>query len=50
VGQGHVTRTQPMEAPQHRHGGADAVTTFYAHQAGDHPVSMGVLQLAARLH
>jgi len=50
VGQGHVTRAQPMEAPQHRHGGADTVTTLYAHQAGDHSVPMSVLQFAARRH
>jgi len=50
VGQGHVARAQPVEAPQHRHGGADAVATLYSHQTGDHPVPMRVLQLAARRH
>lgn len=50
VGQGHVARAQPMEAPQHRHRGADAVATLYSHQAGDHPVPMSVFQLAARRH
>lgn len=50
MGQGHVTRAQPVEAPQHRHGGADAVATLDPHQAGDHPVPVRVLQLAAGLH
>jgi len=50
VGQGHVTRAQPMEAPQHRHGSANTVTTLYAHQTGNHPVPMSVLQFAARRH
>lgn len=50
MGQGHVTRAQPVEAPQHRHGGADAVTTLDADQAGDHAVPVGVFQLAARRH
>lgn len=39
-----------MEAPQYRHGSADAVTTLYPYQAGDDSVSMCVLQLAARRH
>lgn len=39
-----------MKAPQHRHGGADAVATLYPDQAGDHPVPVRVLQLAARRH
>lgn len=50
MGQGHVARTQPVKAPQHRHGGADAVATLYPDQAGDHPVPVRVLQLAARRH
>lgn len=50
MGQGHVARAQPMEAPQHRHGSANAVTTLYPYQAGDHSVSVRVLQLAARRH
>lgn len=50
MGQGHVARAQPVEAPQHRHGGADAVATLYPHQAGDHPVPVCILQLVARLH
>lgn len=50
MGQGHVTRAQPVEAPQHRHGGADAVATLDAHQAGDHAVPVRVFQLAARRH
>lgn len=50
MGQGHVARAQPMEAPQHRHGSADAVTTLYPYQTSDYSVSVRVLQLAARRH
>lgn len=50
MGQGHVACAQPVEAPQHRHGSADTVTTLYPYQAGDHSVSMRFLQLAARRH
>lgn len=50
VGQCHVARAQPVEAPEHRHGGADAVATLYPHQAGDHPVPVRGLQLSARRH
>lgn len=50
MGQGHVARAQPVEAPQHCHRGADAVATLYPYQAGDHPVPVRVLQLAARRH
>lgn len=50
MGQGHVTCAQPVETSQHRHGSADAVATLDAHQAGDHPVPVSVLQLVARRH
>lgn len=46
----HVTSAEQMEAPEDRHGSADAVTALDAHETRQDSVPVGFLELLARRH